>query len=50
VRRTQIVISALAQPSLQPVLLTLLHRTFTIAEKARNKDRQAWEDEEVVRW
>ncbi|TKA56504.1 hypothetical protein B0A53_02075 [Rhodotorula sp. CCFEE 5036] len=47
---TQIVISALAQPSLQPVLLTLLHRTFTIAEKARNKDRQAWEDEEVVRW
>ncbi|GAA5981102.1 hypothetical protein JCM10908_003987 [Rhodotorula pacifica] len=47
---TQIVISALAQPSIQPVLLTLLHRTFTIAEKARNKDRQAWEEEEVVRW
>ncbi|POY70567.1 hypothetical protein BMF94_6482 [Rhodotorula taiwanensis] len=47
---TQIIISALAQPSIQPILLTLLHRTFTNAEKERSKDQQAWEDEEVVRW
>ncbi|BGP52589.1 hypothetical protein JCM8202v2_000144 [Rhodotorula sphaerocarpa] len=47
---TQVVISALVQSSLQPVLLTLLHRTFTIYQQERNKDLQAWEQEEVVRW
>ncbi|BGP04239.1 hypothetical protein JCM10049v2_000037 [Rhodotorula toruloides] len=47
---TQIILSALIQPSLHPILLTLLHRTFLTDQKRRSKDQERWEEEEVVTW
>lgn len=48
--RTQLILSALILPSLQPVILTLLHRAYAAAKKARASDRRVWEEEEVVAW
>ncbi|GAA5856281.1 hypothetical protein JCM9279_006367 [Rhodotorula babjevae] len=47
---TQLILSALILPSIQPVVLTLLHRAYAIAKKARASDQRVWEEEEVVAW
>ncbi|GAA6000060.1 uncharacterized protein JCM10292_003604 [Rhodotorula paludigena] len=47
---TQLIVSALVLPSLQPILLTLLHRNFALAKKKLNADQREWEEEEVVAW
>ncbi|BGP36142.1 hypothetical protein JCM10449v2_000040 [Rhodotorula kratochvilovae] len=47
---TQLVLSALILPSIQPVVLTLLHRSYAIAKKALASDQRVWEEEEVVAW
>ncbi|GAA6053559.1 hypothetical protein JCM3770_005194 [Rhodotorula araucariae] len=47
---TQLILSALILPSVQPVVLTLLHRSYAIAKKALANDQRVWEEEEVVAW
>ncbi|BGP21164.1 hypothetical protein JCM10295v2_000035 [Rhodotorula toruloides] len=47
---TQVILSALVQLSVHPILLTLLHRTFLADQKRRSKDQERWEEEEVVTW
>ncbi|GAA6008141.1 hypothetical protein JCM10207_007043 [Rhodosporidiobolus poonsookiae] len=46
----QLIFSALVLPSLQPVLLTLLHRSYASAAKRQRIDQREWEDEEGRAW
>ncbi|GAA5918148.1 hypothetical protein JCM6882_007290 [Rhodosporidiobolus microsporus] len=47
---SQLILSALVLPSIQPVLLTLLHRSYADAAKRLKKDQQEWEEEEGRSW
>ncbi|GAA5974377.1 hypothetical protein JCM11641_005245 [Rhodosporidiobolus odoratus] len=47
---TKLIFSALILPSIQPVLLTLLHRSFATAAKKLRKDQREWEEEEGRSW
>ncbi|GAA5877127.1 hypothetical protein JCM8547_008966 [Rhodosporidiobolus lusitaniae] len=47
---TQLILSALVLPSLQPVLLTLLHRSYADAAKRLRDDLREFEDEEGRAW
>ncbi|GAA6033689.1 hypothetical protein JCM8097_004383 [Rhodosporidiobolus ruineniae] len=47
---TQLIFSALVLPSIQPVLLTLLHRSYADEERRLKTDQREWEDEEGRAW
>ncbi|GAA5827991.1 hypothetical protein JCM11251_005680 [Rhodosporidiobolus azoricus] len=47
---SQLICSALVLPSIQPVLLTLLYRSYADDAKRLKKDQQEWEEEEGRSW